>query len=273
MEYIRKSYRYLQEKYKLLSSKKYTTLAGTLVFFFIMSIVPLTFWLTLLIGRLPVDMDRILSLPLFNSVKNILSYVQQEATKATASVSVILLITTLYSSTTFFYQMRRSGEIIYDFRRNRKGFRLRIGALLSLFICIAILVSFLLLTALGAFLFSRYLSTIFGKIADYILLLGLAFLLVLLLNMYVCPYKTKLKSFLKGTVITLVLWIFAVVGFSFYIKWGNIDRLYGALSTVIVFLLWLYVLMTGFIIGVIFNSEKITKEVRKERKRKKEQNV
>ena len=79
MEQLRKTYRYVKEKYELLTVKKYTTLAGTLVFFLIMSIVPLSFWLTLLIGKLPVNTEQILQLPIFDSVKNVLLYVQQEA--------------------------------------------------------------------------------------------------------------------------------------------------------------------------------------------------
>ena len=269
MEYLRKIYQFGIEKYNLLITKKYTTLAGTLVYFFIMSIVPLSFWLTIFIGKLPVDIDRILALPVFESVKDTLVYVRQEALKATASVSVFLLLTTLYSSTTFFYQMRRSGEIIYDYRRTKKGFKMRVGALILLLICMIVLVAFLLLVAFGAFLFARFLPSAWEKLADYLLLAGLSFLLVLLLNIYVCPYKSSWKDFIWGTLITVGAWIIAVIGFSVYMKIGNVGRLYGALSTAIVFLLWLYVLMIGFIIGVIFNSEKITRAIRKERRRKK----
>ena len=95
MEKLRGLYRYLREKYDLLSLKKYTTLAGTLVFFLIMSIVPLSFWLTLLIGKLPIQTEEVLALPLFDSVKDILLYVQREAANATAGASVILIFTTL----------------------------------------------------------------------------------------------------------------------------------------------------------------------------------
>ncbi len=268
MNYLRKCYLYLKKKYELLAAKKYTTLAGTLVFFLIMSIVPLSFWITLLIGKLPINPDRILSLPVFDSVKNILSYVRREALNATASVSIVLMITTLYSSTTFFYQMRRSGEIIYDYRRPKKGLRVRAGALVLWTIFMTLIVIFLLLFALGAFLFSRILPYGWEKAADYLLLLILSFLLVFLLNMYVCPYKTNFKRFLPGTFVTVGAWALALIGFSIYIKISNVGRLYGALSTVIVFLLWLYVLMICFIIGVIINSEKITRERQRDRKYK-----
>ena len=260
MEKIRRFYRYLRGKYDLLAFRKYTTVAGTLVFFLILSLMPLAFWLTLLIGRLPVDTEELLSLPVFDSVKNVLLYVQKEATDATAGASVFLMATTLYSSTTLFYQIRRSGEIIYDFHREKQGLRIRLGAFILLVLVMALAVLYLLVFAFGSFLFSRLLSDVWELVADYILLAAVAFLLVLLLNMYICPYKAKMRRFLPGTALTVVAWIGAVIGFSVYLKISNVGRLYGALSTVIVFLLWLYVLMICFIVGVIFNSEKILAE-------------
>lgn len=266
MEKVAKMYRYAKAKYDLLATKKYTTIAGTLVFFLIMSIVPLSFWLTLLIGRLPIDLERILELSVFESVKSVLSFVQQEALNATTGASVVLLVTTLYSSTNLFYQMRRSGEIIYEYKRVKKGFRLRLGALILLFIVMFTVVAFLLIFAIGTFLFSRLLLGLWEKIADYALLFTLSFALVLLLNAYICPYKTKIKYFLSGTLLTVIGWAFAVTGFTVYLKISNLAKLYGALSAVIVFLLWLYLLMICFIVGVIINSEKIDKERKKERK-------
>lgn len=272
MKAVKRVYRYCKEKYRVLQLKKYTTLAGTLVFFFIMSIIPLSFLLTLVIGKLPIDVDRFLELPVFESVKNVLLYVKQEAESATASVSIILIFTTLYSSTNLFYQMRKSGEIIYGYSREKKGLHLRMGALALLLIVIGIIVGFLLLYALGSFLFSKLLSNTFESVADSILLFALAFLLVLLLNVYVCPYKEKIRLFLSGSLLTVVAWGIAIIGFSVYLKIGNVSKLYGALSTIIVFLLWLYVLMICFMSGVIFNSEKITLRRKEERKKRKEQN-
>ncbi len=271
MNKAQKIYHFLKDKYALLTLKKYTTLAGTLVFFLIMSIVPLSFWLTLIIGKLPVDTEQILSLSVFSSVRGVLDYVQKEAASATTGASIILILTTLYSATNLFYQIRRSGEIIYDFHEEKQGLRLRLGALVLLIIVMASAVAFLLVFALGSFLFSRILSNTWEKIADYALLAMLAFLLVLLLNMYICPYKEGIRSFLAGTGITVLAWVGAVVGFSVYLKISNVSRLYGALSTVIVFLLWLYILMICFIAGVIFNSEKILRKHEKQTKRRRTQ--
>ncbi len=234
-----------------------------------MSIVPLSFWLTILIGKLPLDTEKLFSLSVFQSVKNIFLYVQEEAANATTGASILLVLTTLYSATNLFYQMRKSGEIIYDFHPKNQGLKLRLGALLLLVIVMSTLLVFLIVFATGSFLFSRFLSRGWELFADYTLLTALAFVLALVLNAYICPYKAKWRDFLLGTLLTVGLWAIAVAGFSIYLKIGNLGRLYGALSAIIVFLLWLYILMVCFIIGVIFNSERIMKAQTKKKKRKK----
>ena len=269
MKKLRAAYQYLKEKYALLSLRKYTTLAGTLVFFLIMSIVPLSFWLTILIGKLPIDAERVLQLSVFGSVKNVLLYVWEEAANATTGASVLLIFTTLYSATNLFYQMRRSGEIIYDFHPQHQGMRLRLGALLLLVIVMSTVIVFLLVFAFGSLLFSRIFSRRWEMVSDYLLLTIVAFLLDLLLNMYICPHKAKITDFLPGTLITVGLWAVAVAGFSVYLKIGNLGRLYGALSAVIVFLLWLYIMMICFIIGVIWNSERVLQKNKSRIKKKK----
>lgn len=252
---LRAVYRFLRKKYDLLSLKKYTTIAGTLVFFLIMSIIPLSFWISLVIGKLSIAADDILALPIFDSVKDMFFFVQREARSATTGASIVLIITTLYSSTNLFYQMRRSGELIYDEHPKRQGLRVRLGALLLLFIVMAAVVVFLTVFAAGSYLFSRVLSKGWEMLADYILLVTVSFFLVLLLNAYICPHREKIRLFLPGTILTVALWVGAVLGFSVYLKLVNLSKLYGALSTLIVFLLWLYILMVCFIIGVIINSD------------------
>ena len=268
MNKFRRIFRFFIDKYRYIALKKYTTVAGTLVFFFIMSIVPLSFWLTLLIGKLPIDVEKIFDLTVFDSVKDVLLYLKREAGNATASVSLLLLITTLYSSTNLFYQMRHSGELIYDYQHKKQGLRMRLAALALMFIVMALIIVFLLLFASGAYLFSRYFKGIWKTVADYTLLLALAFALVILLNAYICPYKAKLKHFLCGTIFTVIAWSAAVIGFTIYLRIGNLGRLYGAMSTIIVFLLWLYVMAICFMIGVILNSEPIIKSRKEDAKRK-----
>lgn len=248
---------WIKSKYELLAEKKYTTIAGTLVYFLIMSITPLAFWLTFLFGRLA-GTERLLELPVFESVKNVFLLIREEAATATTGASVFLVATTLYSATNLFYHMRRSGEIIYAYRRKKHGLLVRLGALLLLFAVMFLAAASAALFAGGAFLFSRIFPRCLELTADYLLLFAVSFGVALLLNVYICPYKVKIRELLPGTLITATAWMVALIGFTVYLKIGNMGRLYGALSAIIVFLLWLYVMMICFVSGVIFNSERIT---------------
>ncbi len=257
MKHVRTAVSWLRKKYALLAEKKYTTIAGTLVFFLLLSIVPLTFWLTLLFGRLNVGTESVLELPVFESVRDVLLYIREEAAQATTGASVFLVATTLYSATNLFYHMRRSGELIYSYRRKKHGLLVRLGAVLLLFAVMVIVAASAVLLAGSAFVFARLFPRWLELVADYVLLLLVAFGVVWLLNAYICPYRVKFRELLPGTAITVGAWAVALAGFAIYLKIGNMSRLYGALSAVIAFMLWLYVLMICFVSGVILNSERI----------------
>lgn len=256
-------YGYCKREYRLLTEKKYTTVAGTLVFFLLMSLMPFAVWLTLIFGRLDEPFSKILSMPVFASVKNILLYVQKEAHSASSGASVFFIVTALYSATGLFYHMRRSGELIYNDVRHKSGFRVRFGALFFMFAVMLLLVVLAFVYAMGAMCFAKIPSVRVERLLDYFLLLLLSFLLVWALNGYVCPYKVRPKELLIGALATVIAWAPTLIGFAIYLKLGSKKELYGALGTLFVFLLWLYVLTVCFVGGVIINSRRIEKKEEK----------
>lgn len=268
MKKVKRIYKYLKEKYEILTSKKYTTIAGTLVYFFIMSVIPFSFWLTLFFGKLiDADSEVILSLEVFKEFEDLLIFLRENAKNAAGGVNIILAVSTLYSSTNLFYHMRRSGELIYDYNVQKGGVKVRFSALVLIFLMIFLFAFFLLVLASGYYILSRYFDSRIGKIFSYIFLICMSFLLAFILNWYICPYKLKVKEVLPGSIATTVLWGVAASAFTVYLKLSDMSKLYGAVSAIIVFLLWLYVMMNCFVIGVIFNSERIKKLYDKELKK------
>lgn len=252
---VKAAVKFIRNKYDLLARKRYSTLAGTFVYFFVMSVMPFSVWLTLLFGRMNLPVERVLEMPVFASVEGILNYIRSEALLARKGASAVLLFTSLYSATSFFLSFAAGRGRLYTATRVKKsGWRVRISALLFSFAVMAAAALLLAAYAGGAFFLSRLFS---GKVlfaANYVLLLSLSFFLVLMLNAYVCPYKTKPREIVKGTLFTVAAWAAALAGFAVYLKFGNTGRLYGAISAAFVFLLWLYVLMVCFVAGVAFNS-------------------
>ena len=242
-----------------LNKHRFTTLAGTLVFFLIMSLTPFLFWLTLLFGRTQADF---ITAGLFDWAGDLLETIKSSAEQATAGVSILFLVTTLWSSTGFFYHLRRSGEIIYDYRRKKHGWKVRLSAV---FLTFAILILFAL--AGGVLVAVNYLIEGYSPFLTYpvrfTLGLAVSFLLAWLLNWYICPYRTYPADTALGSFFTALAWIVASLAFSVYLRFSNPEKLYGALSVVIVFLLWLYWLMICFTAGVVYNRYQVEKRAHK----------
>lgn len=241
-------------RYRALADKKYTTIAGTLVFFLILSVVPFAFWLTLLFGKFLTGTEEVLDLEIFSQVRELLLFVQENARAASASASFVLALTSLYSASNFFYHLRASGEIIYGCARKKGGLWSRLAALLLMLATMAVLVAFLAIFVGMAYLLRRFLPAFVADLGGYILLFSLAFGVSAVLNLYLCPYRLRFRETVKGSLITTAFWAAASVGFSVYLHFSNMDKLYGAVTAVIVFLLWAYVMMVCFVVGVVYNE-------------------
>ena len=231
--------------WNVLSAHRFTTIAGTLVFFLIMSLVPFLFWVSLLFGGADALLDRVLELELFGWARDLVTFLQTNAEGATAGASIFLIATTLWSSSAFFYHLRRSGEIVYEVRRRGKGLKVRVAA-------IAFTGAMLAVTIL-----TRRLPLWLAIPADLAALLVIGFLAAWLLNVYACPYHGKGRALAPGSFLTALAWLIASAAFSVYFRFSNPERLYGALSLVIVFLLWLYWLMICFTAGMVFNRRAV----------------
>ena len=120
--------------FRYFSDKRFSTIAGTLVYFLLMSIAPFILWLTLVCGN--VDIERFISHELFDSVSPFLRYLKSSAESAAGGAGIIFLLTTLYSSTNFFYHLRRSGELIYNSSRVKGGLKLRLASVVLIFAAI-----------------------------------------------------------------------------------------------------------------------------------------
>ncbi len=83
---------------KFFSSKQFSTIAGTLVYFLLMSIAPFTLWLTLVFGNVNISVENVLSHELLDSVSPFLRQLKMSAESAAGGAGIILLLTTLYSS-------------------------------------------------------------------------------------------------------------------------------------------------------------------------------
>lgn len=253
---MKKVWQWCKQNYLSFVEHKYSTLAGALTFFLVLSLVPFSFWLVLLFGNTGLPTEEIFEIELFDWSKELMLYVRRNAVEASNGANIFLLATTLWSSSAFFYHLRKSGEIIYRCGRKGHGFKIRLIAI-ALTGCVLLYFSGATTIVVMIVRVCKRLPKILSWCVTYFVLFAVGFLGAWLLNDYVCPYRCSPKNMIAGSLLTSGLWIVASFVFLAYFHFGNRTKLYGALSLLIVFLLWLYWMMICFTIGVIFNRRRI----------------
>lgn len=240
------------ETFRYYSDKRFSTIAGTLVYFLLMSIAPFMLWLTLVVGN--VNVEGILSHEVFESVSPVLRLLKHSAESAASGAGIVLLVTSLYSSTNFFYHLRRSGEIIYDCPRVKGGFKLRLFSLLMITSAIILVACVAGISVAGSNFLDRFMPLYVSDLISSVFLLSLVLATAIVLNIIACPYKMKVNEAITGSLLTTALWLIFIIGFGVYAQFANPERLYGKIAAIIVFLLWCYAMMSCFVIGMIKNG-------------------
>ncbi len=255
------AYETVKQTVKYYTDKRFSTIAGTLVYFLLMSITPFMLWLTLVMGN--IDVSRFLNHRLLEGASPILRYLKSSAESAadgagvsgTGGISIIFLATSLYSSTNFFYHLRRSGEIIYEASDTKSGLRLRlmsIGLICAAIISIALVAA---VSVIGTAFTEKFLPVWLSNSISLIFITALMFGTAVILNIFACPQKLKLANAAVGSLLTTALWLIIGAGFGVYLKFASPEKLYGKIASLIVFLLWCYVMMCCFVVGMINNGK------------------
>ena len=93
-------------------------------------------------------------------------------------------------------------------------------------------------------------------IAKWPVLLVLVSLLFAVLYWGAPNVKLPFRLFTPGSVLAVVGWVLASVGFAFYVSnFSSYNKTYGALAGPIVFLLWLWISNICVLLGAEFNAE------------------
>lgn len=68
--------------------------------------------------------------------------------------------------------------------------------------------------------------------------------------------KAKWEWITPGSILAAALWLFLTLGFGFYVsRFGNYNKTYGSLATVVILVTWMYLSAYVFLFGAELNSE------------------
>ena len=240
--------------YKRLMKKSYSTLSGSIAFFLIINGGSIAY-LIMLIADL-FDFKFEVSNPTLNTF---LRSIESRVDYSNSFFAIFFIITSIYGASSLFFHLLKTGEMIYEEVNDKFTIIRRLTAIIFLLATIFIIELFFILLVLGDNVFPNY----FWHVIKYIILLFIPYFISICINFFVTPHSVKFKEINKGACFTTLFWYVVTIGFTIYIKvFTNYKAIYGALTFFIVFMIWIYLLAQGLIIGIILNYYEKEKNAR-----------
>ncbi len=265
--------------------------SAALSFYSIFSIIPI-FILFMFIGRV-LFKRLILEIALFENIKIFLGAPAMEMierivndlvnTNQNIIVWIVAIVIIIYSSTKAFYFLQRSMNRIWNVNIEKKWFleeiHKRVFSLLLIIILGILIISVMIINIIIA-----KLSTLLEQLSITIptmfygvyFLIGTSLLIIIIAAIYKYLPNVKLAwadVWMGALFTTIIFWIgYLLIGL--FISTSTIGSIYGTVSSLLIFLLWVYYLAQAFYIGVEIckvrrNKNQIEKTIKTKKKHKK----
>lgn len=265
-KFVEKSKSYLKKLIKILSLKQLKILPAYLSYSFVLAIIPLLTILVFVVGLFGISIDTVISI-----INDMLpSYASRIVIAAISgknfdlSVGILNIITfiiaangmyAIVSASNDLYKVEES-SIVHD----------RLKSLLILLVIIFAMLFLVIVPVLGdkiITLLGNY--KVLDGVMNNILLIyhavkwPITFLLIFFNIKYIykiAPSKKIDKSDTTlGAFITTVGWVSFTAFFSYYLEFfAKYDLIYGSLASIIVLLIWMYILSFILILGIVINT-------------------
>lgn len=238
------------KKYKYCKNKRYDTLAGTLSFFFILSFVPLLYLCLSLYVKIGTRFNLEIELP--SVIQNYISF------DINAGVSIFFILTTIYSASKFFTQLRKTGEIVYDIKKPRVTIKTQVlSCILVIMLMIIVSAGLLLISLCNTFLKYSW-AKILVSILTYVVFLLMLYGFLCLINKTACQLEARIKDLNKGIIFSLIYVTIVSAIFIVYVtNFANYEKLYGVFSTIVIAFLYVFLMMKGIVMGIISNEKRL----------------
>lgn len=257
--------RYLKKLIKVLRKPEMNILPGNMAFYFVLALIPLLTIIILVASYFSISIDLVADLvkDIFPSrvSDTIIALISGKGFDTNIGIFNIVAFAVATNGT---YSIITASNTLYKVEENDM-LKDRIKSVLILIIIVILLFFLLLVPILGGQILSLLESIeIFdGKLMFiYDLVKWPISFLIIYFNIkliYAISPRKQIPSneTTYGAFFTTVIWVISTVVFSYYITYfAKYDVLYGNLSTIIMLMIWIYVLCYVFVLGMAINATK-----------------
>ncbi len=255
------------------------TRASSIAFNFLLATLPSMIFLFTLIPFIPIPNFQTELLTIFENVfpSNVFILIEstliEVITKKSGGLLFFMFITTAIFSTNGIHAVINAFNVsTHDFKI-RSWFSQRITSFLLLFVIFVLLFSAILIILLGKIVLNElvYLNIIemnftfyLLSIAKWIVFISLIFFSISVLYYQIPADKKEWRFLTPGSMVATFLFVISSLGFSFYVNnFGQYNKLFGSIGTLIVILLWMYFNSISLLIGFELNASIITANKKK----------
>ncbi|MBQ8427210.1 MAG: YihY/virulence factor BrkB family protein [Clostridia bacterium] len=249
----------LSRFFHILSEKRLTTVAGAWVYYFLSSVIPLAFLIITAFGVFGVSITNDIVSRLPDEFRLAGQTIIQTAENASNGVTVFFILTVIFSCTTLLNQMSKDGDFIYGEKsKHKRGLLRRLWAIGALAVLFFLFLGVALLVAFGNMLTHKYtlggIIKLLLTVLAFTVVLAVSYFIILLLHNFISPVRLKFNEIALGGFTSLCIVVIGTIGLTLYLKFFKpYNAFYGSLASIVVFLIWAYILMLGLAVGVVVN--------------------
>lgn len=250
-------------------------------FFIIISFFPFIMLLLSIVRFFPFQESTVMHIftQIFPSALHslVLSVIEQiyNTTASSGTLISITAITALWSAGKGFLAIMKGLNTVYDSNETRNYFFLRITSTVYTLIFAIMLIASMVLFVFGnrLYLWVQLKFPVLQNMALLIIslrtIVGLLTLSVFFLIIYVVipNRRTKVVHALPGAMVCAAGWMGFSFAFSYYIDHSNYGSMYGSLTTIVLFMLWMYfcmyILFIGAEINLMFENKSFVEKLKK----------
>lgn len=263
--------KYIKKVVKILSLKELSILPAYLSYSLVLAIIPIITIIVVIVGLFGISIDTVTSL-INELLPNYASDVIVSAISGESfDLSVgVLNLATFVIATNGMYAIVNASNNLYKLESNSQV-KDRFRSFLILIIMILLLLFMIIVPMLG--------DKIIGFISNYDISKSIIDMISLIYNalkwpitfillffaikvIYMIAPSVKIKSdeTTIGAFVTTIGWVIFTAIFGYYISFfGRYDIIYGGLASIIILLIWFYVLSFILILGIVINTVKYNK--------------
>lgn len=277
---VKSTLRLINMFFKKIRDDHVSAFSAQAAFFTIISFFPFIMFLLSIVPFFSLEESTILKLvtQIFpNAFNSLIVLVVTEIYHKTNSGTLISVtaITALWSAGKGFLAIMKGLNSVYEIQETRKSIFLRIVSTIYTLVFAIMIIASIILFIFGNRLY-LWIETRFPVLQDLALLIisvrtivGLVILLVFFLIIYIVipNRKTRMAKELPGALVCAAGWMGFSYAFSYYIDhYSNYASMYGSLTTIVLFMLWMYfcmyILFIGAEINLLFQNKDLIEKIK-----------